>query len=80
MRDESTRIVAGKATIERSRRVISVVACCHNVKLCALAAGAFRSQQNGTVTRMRSSCEVSGVQRSGDARSNCLIVCPPTEF
>jgi len=25
--------------------VISIVACCHNVRLCALAARAFRSQQ-----------------------------------
>jgi len=22
----------------------------------------------------------SGVQRSGDARGDCLIVCPPTKF
>ena len=33
------------AVIEWSRRVISIVACCHSVKLCALAAQAFRSQQ-----------------------------------
>jgi len=32
-------------TTEWSRRVISTVACCHSVKLCALAARAFRSQQ-----------------------------------
>jgi len=28
-----------------SWRVISIVACCHSVKLCALAAWTFRSQQ-----------------------------------
>jgi len=30
---------------EWSRRVISIVACCHGAKLCAHAAGDFRSQQ-----------------------------------
>ena len=34
-----------QAIIEWSRRVISVVACCHSMKLCELAARAFRSQQ-----------------------------------
>jgi len=37
--------VARKAIIEWSRRVISIVACCHSVKLCALPARDFRSQQ-----------------------------------
>jgi len=36
---------ANQAIIEWSWRVISVVACCHSVKLCAHAARAFRSQQ-----------------------------------
>ena len=35
-----------QATIEWSRRVISIVACCHSVELCALAARDFRSQQH----------------------------------
>jgi len=35
----------GQAIIKWSRRVISMVACCHSVKLCALAARAFLSQQ-----------------------------------
>jgi len=30
---------------EKSELVISIVACCHSVKLCALAAQAFRLQQ-----------------------------------
>ena len=34
-----------QAITQWSRRIISVVACCHSVKLCALAARAFRSQQ-----------------------------------
>jgi len=34
-----------QAVMEWSRRVASVVACCHSVKLCAFAARAFRSQQ-----------------------------------
>ena len=48
-----------KQTItEWSRRVNSIVVCCHSVKLCALAARAFRSQQY----------TVSGVQRGGTER------------
>jgi len=35
-----------QAIIEWSRRVISIVACCHGAKLCAHAARDFRSQQN----------------------------------
>jgi len=42
-----------QAIIEWSWCVISIVACCHNVKLCTLAAQVFRSQQNGAVTNMR---------------------------
>ena len=47
-----------QAIIEWSWHVISIVACCHSVKLWALAARAFRSQQNGAVTRMWRSCRV----------------------
>jgi len=32
-----------QAIIEQLRRMISIVACCHSVKLCALTAQAFRS-------------------------------------
>ena len=35
-----------QAIIEWSRRVISIVACCHGAKLCAHATQDFRSQQN----------------------------------
>ena len=35
-----------QAIIEWSRPVISIVACCHSVKLCALAARAFRPQHH----------------------------------
>jgi len=35
-----------KAIIEWSSHVISIVACCYSVKLCALAAQAFRSQHS----------------------------------
>jgi len=34
-----------QAIIELSRRVVSIVACCHGAKLCAHAARDFRSQQ-----------------------------------
>jgi len=34
-----------QAITKLSRRVISIVACCHSVKLCELPARAFRSQQ-----------------------------------
>ena len=37
--------VARPSNKEWARRVISIVACCHSVKLCALTARAFRSQQ-----------------------------------
>jgi len=37
-----------QAIIEWSRRVISIVACCHSAKLCAHAARDFRSQQYKT--------------------------------
>ena len=35
-----------QAVIERSRQVISIVACCHGAKLCAHAARDFRSQHH----------------------------------
>ena len=41
-----------QAIIEWSRRMISIVACCHSAKLCALATRSFRSQQKGVVTRI----------------------------
>jgi len=47
-----------QAIIEWSRCVISVVVCCHSAKLCVLATWAFRSQQNGAVTRMWRLCWV----------------------
>ena len=37
-----------QAIIEWSRRVISIVACCHGAKLCAHAARDVRSQQSST--------------------------------
>ena len=42
-----------QAMIKWGRRVISVVTCCNNVKLCTLAARAFWSSQSGAVTRMQ---------------------------
>ena len=45
-----------QAIIEWSRRVNSIIACCHSVKFCAHAARAFQSQQNVAVTRMWRSC------------------------
>jgi len=52
-----------QAIIEWSRRVNSIVACCHNAKLCAHAAWDFWSQQSGAVTRMWRSCCVKPWQR-----------------
>jgi len=51
-----------QAVIEWLRSMISVVACCHSMKLCTHAARAFRSQQNGAVTRMCRSCQVQPSQ------------------
>jgi len=53
-----------QAIIEWSRRVISInIACCHSVKLCALATQAFRLQQNGAESRMWRSCQVQPSQK-----------------
>ena len=46
------------AEIEWARRGISIVACCHSVKLCILAAWVFQSQQSGALTRMWRWCRV----------------------
>ena len=52
-----------QALTEWLRCMISIVACCHSVKLCALAARVFRSQQNDAVTRMWRSCQVQLSQK-----------------
>ena len=52
-----------QAIIEWSWHVISVVACYHSVKLCAIVARAFWSQQNGAVIRMWRSCQVQPSQK-----------------
>ena len=57
---------------EWSRRVISIVACCHGAKLCAHAPRDFRSQQNGAVTRMWRSC---GVRTSHKERAIGVVRC-----
>jgi len=44
--------------VEWSWHVISVVACCHSVKLCTHAARAFQLHRNVAVTRMWRSCWV----------------------
>ena len=41
-----------QAIIEWLLRMISIVACCHSVKLCVLTAYTFWSQQNSAMTRM----------------------------
>jgi len=61
-----------QAIIGWSRRVISIVACCHGAKLCAHAARDFRSQQNGAMTRMWRSC---GVQPSHKERAIGAVRC-----
>ena len=43
--------------------VISIFACCHSVKLCALPARDFRSQQSGAVPRMWTSWQVQPSQK-----------------
>jgi len=52
-----------QAITEWSHRLISIVACCHSVELCAHATRFFRSQQNGPVTRMWRSCCVKPSQK-----------------
>jgi len=46
-----------------NNRVISVVACCHSVKLCAFAAQALQLQQNVAVTKTWRSCQVQPLQK-----------------
>jgi len=43
--------------------MISIVACCHSVKLCVLAIKALQSQQNGAMTRMWRPCQVQPSQK-----------------
>jgi len=57
---------------EWSWHVNSIVACCHSAKLCAYATRDFRSQQNGSVTRMYRSC---GVQPSHKERAIGAVRC-----
>jgi len=52
--------------------MMSIVACCHAVKLCAYAARDFQSQQDGAVTRMWRSCRV---QPSHKERAICVVRC-----
>ena len=51
------------AEIEWARRGMSIVACCHSVKLCILAAWAFQSLQSGPLTRMWRWCQVQPSQK-----------------
>jgi len=59
-----------QAIIEWSRRLISIVACCHGAKLCAYAARDFRSQQSWgeaiQCTRMLCQKRVIVMSRTGD--------------
>ena len=52
-----------QAETEWALRVISIVTCCHSVKLCAHAARAFQSQQGGALTRMWRWCQVQPSQK-----------------
>jgi len=47
-----------QAITDSSRSVISLVACCHIVKVCAHAARAYWSQQNDALNRMWRSCQL----------------------
>jgi len=57
-----------QAEIEWARHGISVVACCHIVKLCIFVAWAFQPQQSGALTRMWRWCQVQHSQKE------CAIV------
>ena len=70
-KNNTTYMWREQAIIQWARRVISIVACCHNAKLCALSAGAFRSQQNGDVTRMWRSCRVKHLQKERGIGAVC---------
>jgi len=61
-----------QAILEWSWHLNSIVACCHNAKLCAYAARDFQSQQNGAVSRMWRSC---GVQPSHKERAIGAVRC-----
>ena len=53
-----------QANIKWARRGILIVAWCHSVKLCALAAWPIQSQQSGALTRMWRWCQVQPSQKA----------------
>ena len=61
-----------QAIIEFTCHGHSIVACCHSAKLCAHVAWAFRTQQNGAVTRMWRLCYVRPSQKN--VRSMPVVV------
>ena len=62
-RTTSIYVCRRQAEIEWAQRGISLVACCHSVKLCILAAWAFQLQQSSALTRMWSWCQVQPSQK-----------------
>jgi len=76
-----------QAEIERARRGISIVACCHSVNLSILATWDFQSQKSGALTRMwkwclvqpsQKECAIGGVHREKEGMllqplSRCCI-------
>jgi len=52
-----------QAEIKLARRGIFIVTSCHSVKVCALAALPFQSQQSGAWTRMGRWCQVQPSQK-----------------
>ena len=73
-----------QAIIEWSRRVISIVACCHGAKLCAHAARDFRSQQYATTAELADVGQQSSDDNTGKniqrGRHSSVVKCPPLNW
>ena len=59
----TTPVWREQTEIKLARRGIFIVAWCHSVKVCALAALPFQSQQSGALTRMWRWCQVQPSQK-----------------
>ena len=63
VKNNTSIYVARTSRNKKSTTWISIVACCHSVKLCTLAARPFQSQQSGALTRIWRWCQVQPSQK-----------------
>jgi len=63
VKNNTSIYVARTSRNKKSTTWISIVACCHSVKLCTLAARPFQSQQSGALTGIWRWCQVQPSQK-----------------